>query len=734
MAFTAIFFFWVVSSSLAQNPYFIFSQDLKVYTSPTDSLTRAWSGGFRSPMFSNFDANFDGVDDIFVFDRFDRTVSIFIYENGDYRYAPDYDYYFPPLTNWVFLRDYNCDGKRDIFASSFSGVQIWENTSTGGVISFSLETNFLQGTDGPVVVLSGDVPAIEDVDGDGDIDILSFEQSSQYVTYYRNNSSGCGLDYSVDTQCWGDFSEGGLSSSIALDDSCGGNRPASSSGIHNNAMHQGSTLMAFDNDGDGDLELLVGDISSNHVKLLTNGGNTSEAHITMVNDAFPLTDSIDIYVYPMTFMIDADNDGDKDLIASTAEISVSGGTNFDNTWLYENVSSTAVPNFTFRRKNFLTDKMMERGGGPTPHFYDFDHDGDMDLLIGSFSEKIDPFNLRATLSLYENIGSGGQMKLMLRDSDFGMLSDTLLYGLAPCTGDLDGDGDIDLLVGNNDGKLTYYENLSAPGVYPSFAAPQYYYQGLDIGFAASPYLFDRDRDGDLDLLIGEGNGNVNYFENIGTSAIPQFDMKTETFGKVDVQNPLFTAGYGYSTPYITQLDSNSNYDLVVGSYDGIVRIYLNIENYGIEDSLPFITNTYYNSSSHNYSDIKFGARTTPALSDVDGDGLADMVVGVFRGGLHFLKNNSDTFLIPIDEILPEIETSLHIFPNPAQENVSIVCDHAIAYIRLYSLEGKQVMQQHFQGNTDQILLNLHHLSKGVYHMQIGLSDPSMVIHRKLVRN
>ena len=719
--------------SLAQNnPYFIIDQNLVNVKSKTgNDLTLAFSGGFKSPMFSEIDANNDGINDLFVFDRFDRSISIFLYINNEYVYAPEYEYYFPPLTGWVLLRDFNCDGKNDIFAANFSGIQVWENTTTGSRPQFTQVTNGLLSTDGPILVLPGDIPAIDDIDGDGDLDILAFNSSSTNAVYYRNDAGGCDLNFSVYTQCWGHFAESGLNSDIVLGDSCGGNKPSNNDNeMHSAIMHQGSTFTTFDYDNDGDKDLLIGDISNKNVKLLINGGTSEDALITQVVDKYPITNPIDIFIWSSVFMIDVDHDGDKDMIASTAEISMTGATNYNNTWYYENTSNNNTPNYTFRQKNFLADLAIEVGSGASPHFYDFDHDGDMDLLIGSFIEKIDPFTTTAKLYLYENIGDSSQAIFRLLDDDFASLTDSNFNGISPTTGDLDNDGDIDLLLGTNDGDLIYYENIAPIGEFPQFSAPVYRYKGIDVGFASAPLLIDFDRDNDLDLIIGEGNGNLNYFENIGNANTPNFKMITDSLGKVSVQNSQFPSGYGYSTPYITQLDSNNNYDLVVGSWDGLIKVFMNIEDYGINEEYPSITNTYFNLEAEIYTDLNFNIRTAPALTDLDGDGLNDMIVGVFRGGALLLKNNSDTALIP-NTISERVNQNINIYPNPSNGLINVsLNNNTIKSIQIFNAQGV-IIHQTTNINTSTYKVNLKEKSQGLYIISV-LDNKNQLNYQKII--
>ena len=108
-------------------------------------LKLPWAGGLIGGQFSSIDLNFDGVKDLFVFDRSGNRISTYINQGttgqSSYVYAPEYASKFPELFNWALLVDYNNDGKEDIFTFVQGGCRVFKNTSSSGNgISFQLVT------------------------------------------------------------------------------------------------------------------------------------------------------------------------------------------------------------------------------------------------------------------------------------------------------------------------------------------------------------------------------------------------------------------------------------------------------------------------------------------------------------------------------------------------------------------------------------------------------------------
>ena len=144
--------------------------------------------------------------------------------------------------------------------------------------------------------------------------------------------------------------------------------------------------------------------------------------------------------------------------------------------------------------------------------------------------------------------------------------------IKPTLTDLDGDGDPDLVVGNDSGSLYYFENTGT-SANPSFTERTGTANPLDsvtVGSSSTPTFTDLDGDGDHDLIVGNEDGDIAYFENTGTVTAPSFTQRTGTANPFD----NITKG-SWSTVTLADLDGDGDPDLAVGNNDGDVHYYEN---------------------------------------------------------------------------------------------------------------------------------------------------------------
>ncbi len=690
-------------------------------------FSSALSGGINSGQFSNIDLNLDGVLDLVVFDKSGNKLNPFINENGNFLYAPRYRSNFPNLHDWVLLTDYNCDGKNDIFTYSSGGMAVYKNTSITSLSFIKVDT-LVRSDQGGLIPLNIyispiDIPAITDVDYDGDLDVLTFSILGGFIEYHKNLSmelyGNCdSLVFELSESCWGLFYEG-LNNYILNCPNCQCPQISPNSSANSKQKHAGSTILAIDIDNDNDKDLVLGDISYSNLNLLINGGDNQNANIITVDSVFPQninnTVPTNIHVYPASYYLDVTNDGINDLIVSTN--SQNNSENFESCWLYKNTGQNTLPIFNFTQKDFLQKNMIEFGTSAFPTFYDYNNDGRQDLIVGNYGY----FNLNnnpiSSLALFENTGNDSIPEYTLINRDWLGLSTINLnvqlnipaLNLSPTFGDIDGDNDKDLIVGDADGKLHLLTNIGGG----NFQLTSPNYQNIDVGQFAQPQLIDVNRDGLNDLIIGEQDGTINFLPNSGTINNPIFDSLITNWGAIDVDQNIINTGF--STP--TLYDSNGVYQLFVGSYSGSIYQYTNIEN-NLNGQFTLINSTV--------SNIWDGGKCAITMADINNDNQPEMIIGNLAGGISYFSSDSivyDTTIVMMNNST-KTNNNINIFPNPT-ENYFTIFSNSNGTVQILDMQGKIIysaIKKDYKLKIDNA-----NLAKGVYIVKINKKIQKLVI-------
>jgi len=641
-------------------------------------LKNPWVGGYNAPMFSEIDLNGDGIKDLFVFDKEGNRVTTYL-NNGtpnsvDYVIAPQYKSKFPPLHDWALLLDYNCDGKEDIMTYSSAGMAVYRNdysVQTG--LKFNLVHEVVQSKYGTITtnlyISQVNLPALEDVDYDGDLDVLTFPISGNFVEFHKNMAkelyNRCDtLVYQIMPNCYGNFGLSGNSNTAILNIACRMAEPEPpvippADERNFNVQHSGSCMIAVDIDGDSDYDLLNGDILGDNILLVSNGGSSVAPVMNSQDSTYPSYDvPVDMFTFPSPYYLDVNNDGNKDLVVAPC---ISGpAENYDNIWYYRNTTNNSTNIFEHQQNRFLIEDMIEVGAGANVTFVDIDADGLKDIIIGNFGYYSPVLPFESGLSYYRNTGTSTIPSFALQTNDFGnFFSLPTNTGLDPAFGDLDTDGDLDLILGHADGKLIRYKNTAGQGNPPVYTLVQAEMTNnlgdtIDVGLFSAPQIIDVDRDGLVDLIIGERSGNINYYRNTGTASTPVFTMITSNLGGVNVNNVYSL--YSYSNPCM--YDSAGTYQLLVGAVNGYIYQFNNID-LNLTGTFTLVDSMFYGIHEPN--------RVTVDVADLDGDGIMEVLTGNNAGGVAMYKFDASSGIEN-----PAVHSNeFNLYPNPASDQLFV---------------------------------------------------------------
>ena len=319
-------------------------------------------------------------------------------------------------------------------------------------------------------------------------------------------------------------------------------------------------------------------------------------------------------------------------------------------------------------------------GNSQPFLVDFGGGPELDILVGTGD---------GTVRFFENTGDtqnptfGFSNRIVVDDGSGGTELLDVGDDAAPVAVDLDDDGDLELVVGAQDGTIHYFEedfgdyieqtgsdnpfqpyneewgSLSGPlratladfdndGDLDAIIGNKYYLNegnaqspdfveqtGSDNPFGGTPsgllpFAADADGDGDYDVLSGSTDGTIRYFDNTGTPQSPSFSEQTGS------SNPFDGVDAGdNSAPALAELDADGRFELTVGSGSGRVHYFDGT------DGQALMTLNPQTGASNPFDGVEVNSRSVPALADVDGDGDLDAAVGEGGGTLAFFLNDGD---------------------------------------------------------------------------------------------
>jgi len=739
LVFGLLSVFFLVTSAQEQNDY-----GFAPWTIPTVSvqglfLPDPWAGGLNNAQFGKLDINNDGISDLLVFDRHGDRLLPFLYNaNGSatgFVYSPEYRHYFPTITQWFQLADYNNDGFPDIFTYTPGGILVYRNKGESFPAFEKAVYPYIKSLQGNIftnlLVTYVDYPAIADLDNDGDLDILTFWGLGSFIEHHQNMSmemygNADSLIFHKVNNCWGRFAEDDESNILTFDTCV----DFAKINPQSPPKHTGSTFLLSDIDGNGNPDLMLGDVDYPDVVAILNSGNGSEAVMVEQLPEWPQNDPVYLWSFPLVQEIDLYNTGEKQLLVSPFDPSLVKSEGIESVWLYNNCNSGAgLSDCSLISKSFLQDGMIDLGLGALPVFADINGDGLTDLVVGNYGlYDTCVINIYGQLKcyytgrlhLYLNNGTSSLPSFELADEDFGQLSRQNLTGVYPAFTDLDADGDQDMITGNSEGDFLMFENSAGQGNVPVFSNPVLAYQGLSVSGFSTPAFVEVNGDGLIDLVSGSVNGKLSYFENTGTALQPSFSLITDSFGGVNVTDPVVSYT-GHSVPCFCKT-AGGQLRLFAGSESGLIKYYKNITG---------ILNQDFELSDPHFMFISEGIRTAPAMADLNNDGFPELAIGNYSGGITLFRGTTPG-PAGVENFRPKVE-SLIVTPNPSAGIISVKINRPGNWqLNIYTLEGQLIKSIPVQASGE----NEVHIAESYSGILItearNLQYPWLVLRSKIV--
>ncbi len=508
-------------------------------------------GGFDVPRPQLLDLDGDGDRDLYVQERTDEVIH---FENVGSATAARFEWRtnkFQDLEigEWTRFYDMDDDGDLDLLAETrFSYIRYYRNDGSATDPRFTLVADTVKDTDGvPIFSDRQNIPNITDIDCDLEPDLFLGRVDGTVTRYERVSVTAEGAPVFLlrNERFEGIEIVGDLAN------------PNGGTPFGRPTMHGANSMYFADVDSDGDQDFFWGDFFEPGLLWIENQGSCLNPDLRGEPVPVPAAKLIATSGYNASAVADMDGDADLDLM-----IGVLGGAFNPNTTSADNL-------FYFeRRDDGIYEQRSTRyldgfdtGSESVVSMGDLDGDGDLDMLVGN---KLDPMAQQiGRIYHLENVGTMGAPAFAMRDTlDLGGA-----YHLSPGLVDLDSDGDLDLALGTWNDDLLYFRNDG------SRTTPNWVRIGegplveLTRGSHSAPEFGDVDGDGDLDLLVGESSGEINHFENVGTPTDPRFELVTDKLEGIDVGRR--------AVPRLIDMDGDGDLDLLVGQETGGAALFRN---------------------------------------------------------------------------------------------------------------------------------------------------------------
>ncbi len=350
-------------------------------------------------------------------------------------------------------------------------------------------------------------------------------------------------------------------------------------------------------------------------------------------------------------------------------------------------------------------------------------------------------------------------------------SANILDGLNPVLVDIDGDNDLDLVVGTYESGIKYLENIGtiSDPIFQERTGNDNPFSGLDTLYNLDLTFADIDNDGDFDAILSSTYYDDDEYNSLLITYRNNGDANTPIMVAIEGDSALFANQYiqPYTQAIFADVDIDGDIDVVlVDGYDGISYY----ENTGSKDSIsltertgmdnpfdmnfvnysamslvdidgdndldffstevddttqlwentsnvPFLPLYVENSIDNSLSSTILNNPNGITFGDLNNDGSMDLIVGSWGNGFLYYESQ------PVTTGLATIETfEMTSFPNPVANSATITSEKVIESLRIHSTTGALMLS--ISPNTNAVELDLSDFNQGSYILSLTATDGS----------